>query len=259
MKTILSYDGTFEGFLSCIFYRYEYKLEEVSIQKKNLATQNFFDSEEDIVTDDLKAERVWKAITKKCTSGGTTKLYKAFLSELPQIEDVMLRYCIHALSSTKNIEADFGHPDVLGIEKTAKMVSREKHRMDAFVRFKLTREGIYFAAISPDFNVLPLNAVHFKNRYADQKWIIYDLKRNYGMYYNLDTVETVQLDLHPDIHNLQKEALYFTKDELHYQELWKNYFKSTTISSRKNRKLHVRHVPKRYWKFLTEKFVDIKN
>ena len=31
------------------------------------------------------------------------------------------------------------------------------------------------------------------------------------------------------------------------------YFKSTNIKSRKNMKLHLQHVPKRYWKYLTEK------
>ena len=33
----------------------------------------------------------------------------------------------------------------------------------------------------------------------------------------------------------------------------KNYFKSTNIVARKNTKLHTQHVPKRYWKYLTEK------
>ncbi|RZL34744.1 MAG: DUF4130 domain-containing protein, partial [Pedobacter sp.] len=42
------------------------------------------------------------------------------------------------------------------------------------------------------------------------------------------------------------------KEEL-YTHLWKDYFKSTNIESRKNTKLHVQHVPKRYWKYLTEK------
>ena len=35
--------------------------------------------------------------------------------------------------------------------------------------------------------------------------------------------------------------------------MWKDYFDSTNIKERKNMKLHIRHVPKRYWKYLSEK------
>ncbi|MGK4566274.1 DUF4130 domain-containing protein [Flavobacterium sp. 3HN19-14] len=38
-----------------------------------------------------------------------------------------------------------------------------------------------------------------------------------------------------------------------YALLWNDYFKSTNIPARKNMKLHLQHVPKRYWKYLTEK------
>ena len=42
------------------------------------------------------------------------------------------------------------------------------------------------------------------------------------------------------------------KEEL-YQHLWQQYFKSVNIVARKNTKLHIQHMPKRYWKYLTEK------
>jgi probable DNA metabolism protein len=45
----------------------------------------------------------------------------------------------------------------------------------------------------------------------------------------------------------------YSEDEGIYQNLWKNYFNSVNIASRKNTRLHVRHIPKRYWRHLTEK------
>ena len=148
---------------------------------------------------------------------------------------------------------NYADKDVLEISKIVKMVRREKHRMDAFVRFRETKEGLYFATIEPDFNVLPLNATHFKNRYADQKWLIYDLKRKYGLFYDLHTVETVQLDLAADVHLESKSNLFFSEKEQQFEVLWQNYFKSTNIKGRKNMKLHLQHVPRRYWKYLSEK------
>ena len=45
----------------------------------------------------------------------------------------------------------------------------------------------------------------------------------------------------------------FTKEEAQYETLWKDYFKSTNIEERVNMALHIKHVPKRYWKYLSEK------
>ena len=132
-------------------------------------------------------------------------------------------------------------------------MSREKHRMEAFIRFKLTKDAIYFANIAPDFNVLPLIKNHFKKRYADQKWLIYDLVRKYGIYYNLETVEIITLELDHNFDASKTSTEIFAPIELEFQQLWKDYFKSTNIKSRKNMKLHIQHVPKRYWKYLSEK------
>ena len=82
------------------------------------------------------------------------------------------------------------------------------------------------------------------------------MKRKYGIYYDLHTVEFVTIDIEgkskPDFSN--KEL--FQENEAVYQLLWKDYFKSTNIKSRKNMKSHLQHVPRRYWKYLTEKGLD---
>ena len=83
-------------------------------------------------------------------------------------------------NAQKTPSGDFGNPTVLKIAQAAKMVGREKHRMEAFVRFHRIDQEIYYANVEPDFNVLPLISNHFQKRYADQKWVIYDLNRNYG-------------------------------------------------------------------------------
>ncbi|MDD3778627.1 MAG: DUF4130 domain-containing protein, partial [Proteiniphilum sp.] len=42
-------------------------------------------------------------------------------------------------------------------------------------------------------------------------------------------------------------------DEKLFQELWKGYFKAMTIKERINPRLQRQHMPKRFWKYLTEK------
>ena len=125
--------------------------------------------------------------------------------------------------------------------------------MEAFIRFKLTKDDIFFAVIEPDFNVLPLILDHFEKRYADQNWIIYDLRRKIGLYYNLQQTNYISLEItKKSALNAQNSEVYKT-EELEFEQLWQQYFKSTNIKSRVNMRLHVQHVPKRYWKYLTEK------
>jgi len=158
-----------------------------------------------------------------------------------------------AFASKVSIEDNFAEDCVRQIAVIDKQVFREKHRMEAFVRFQKTADDLYFATIEPDFNVLPLLQDHFEKRYADQHWLIYDIRRQYGLYYNLQEVKSIVLEnaIINKSGNLPLHVL--TQQEPLYQQLWQTYFQNVNIPERKNPKLHLRHMPQRYWKYLTEK------
>jgi len=249
----LIYDGSFEGFLSAVFLVFERKLTATNIVSIQQFEPQLFGVEEKVISETNKADRVWKGLKQKLPQRNIYQLYSAYLSEQKNIENRLLDYIKTLFNSEISIATDYSNPSVLKIAQVAKMVGREKHRMEAFVRFKLTKDGIYFSNISPDFNVLPLISKHFEKRYADQKWIIYDLHRKYGLYYDLNSVSEINLELSEDFDSSISDSNYFTNEELDFENLWKDYFKSVTITSRKNKALHERHVPKRYWKYLSEK------
>lgn len=250
MVTLL-YDNSWQGLLTAIFETYDRKIEQAYIELPERFQPDVFSDHLEIAADDSKARRVVEGLGKKLSAGALKNLYAAYLSELPGIENTILAYAKLVFSSSQSIEQAFGYSAVLKVSQVARMVHREKHRMEAFIRFQLTTDGLFYAAIEPDFNVIPLIADHFKHRYADQRWLIYDLKRKYGIYYNLHTVAEVTMEFKP--HSDEETVNVFHEDETLYQTLWKNYFKSVNIGARKNTRLHLRHVPKRYWKHLTEK------
>ena len=249
---ILVYDGSFNGYLTAIFKAFEQKLLLADIQKEEQAQRGLFSDAEMVYTEIDKAKRVWNGIQKK-NHTAMKNIYFAFLSENKGIELLLYRYIQKLYSRTELLHLNFSDDHVLKVAQLAKSVGREKHRMEAFVRFQLTKDGIYFSTIEPDFDVLPLISKHFKSRYADQQWLIYDVKRKYGIYYDLNSVELISLDLKEVHANRATKSAVFTASEYEYQDLWNNYFKSTTIASRVNMKLHIQHVPKRYWKYLSEK------
>jgi probable DNA metabolism protein len=154
------------------------------------------------------------------------------------------------------VALDYGTPAVRYVSDTAQKVHREKHRMEAFVRFQKTADDLFFSVVEPDFNVLPLIIRHFSERYADQKWLIYDKKRKYGIYYDMSKTSFVQIDMETPIGNAELGSV-LNESEHAYQQLWRDYFNSTNIKARKNMKLHIRHMPLRYWKYLTEKMPEI--
>jgi probable DNA metabolism protein len=121
--------------------------------------------------------------------------------------------------------------------------------MEAFVRFEKLQGEIFFDKVDPDFDVLPLIRKHFMGRYQDQKWLIYDLRRNYALFYDLNTCDFFIPET--DFTHKVNHALHESEDI--YQKLWQTYFQKTNIKERANTKLHIQHVPKRYWKYLTEK------
>jgi probable DNA metabolism protein len=249
----LIYDGSFEGFLTCVFEAYPYKQTQVQFQRADSVQQLLFAEGTPIDTESIKADRVWKGLTKKLSRSGVRQIYFGFLSEMDDVEELLFDYIVKVFSTDSSIETNFSDATVLKLSNIVKQVGREKHRMEAFLRFKLTKDGWYFANIEPDFDVLPLIAKHFKDRYADQRWMIYDIKRKYAIVYNLEDVEFVTMEFNKDLEFTKTDDAFFAKEELEFQELWKKYFNSSNIKSRKNIKLHTRHIPKRYWKYLSEK------
>ena len=250
---IVTYDGSFEGLLTAFFEVYEYKIAQPFICKEGNTSSTLFGQVHHSVFNEDKSRRVYEKLKERLLAKPFSKLYTVYLSEIKDIENVLLRYVQYVLANKKNVEKDYSHPDVLMIQQTDRKVHREKHRMEAFVRFQCTKDQLYYSIIQPDYNVLPLIKNHFEKRYADQRWLIYDSQRKYGLYYNLEKVEEVAINFETDLNNATSLKEIFDEKEELYQTLWQQYFKSVNIKARKNMKLHIQHMPKRYWKYLVEK------
>lgn len=249
---IYVFDGSLEGLLCAVFEWFERKPGPVQLITKAAFQPDAFSTHLEIFSTAGKADRVWKGLQSRLPKGWMRRFYCTYLSETDEAYTALFEFTCYIFSAAPGAEANYGNPYVLAVSKTAIKVEREKHRMEAFIRFQHTADGIFYCGIDPDFNVLPLIMSHFKNRYADQQWIIYDINRKYGLFYDLEKVEEIKMDFNERGMLQPSSSALSAKEEL-YSVLWKDYFKSANIVARKNTKLHVQHVPKRYWKYLTEK------
>ena len=248
------YDKTFEGLLTAIFEAYEMKIVPDKILGSGDQQTFLFAESHTIITDEQKAERVWKGLHKKISDQACKTLFVVYLSELPDIEMTIFNYVRKAMESKISIETNFGDTHVMQISQLFKKVAREAERVRMFVRFQKTEDNIYYAGFDPKYNVIPLAIKHFKKRFADQPWIVYDTQRKYGYYYDLKDVTEIRFDeskIHPVTGKIDDSVL--SEDEKLFQNLWKIYFKEIEIKERHNPKLHRQLMPKRFWKYLPEK------
>ncbi len=245
---IYIYDGTWDCFLTAV-HHYYYDKEDVSNIESGLCyIPNLIDEYRTITSDVIKAKAVEEAILHKISAESLENLQKCFFSELQGREMWILKYIRMGFKIGMRIDSMLGDKTVLDVLIPARKVGMECHRMLGLLRFELLEGGIYYAKIQPDHNIISFISPHFKNRFADQNWIIHDTKRKIASLYNTKKMLLSYMDLSniPELH----------AEELKFQALWKNYYKHIAIKNRLNPKLQKSFMPKRYWKNLTEKKPD---
>lgn len=252
--TYFVYDGTFEGLLCAIFESYNRKVVPEKVLSEQEQLPLFSNEIVQIVTNSEQATRVWKGLQKKLSVSACSMLTLTSMADYPELGSLLFRYIRKTFDTQKSIETNFGDSDVLAVSKLYKKVKQEANRVVQFVRFQKTADDIFFAPIDPIHNVLPLITKHFTNRFADQKWVVYDTHRHYGYYYDLKTTQEITFEnLQIDLESGKLSENTLAEDEKLFQQLWKTYFKSMTIKERINPKLHKQNLPVRFWKYLTEK------
>lgn len=253
------YDKSFEGLLCAVFDAFKLKkMPECLLTDDDVVPLLVSDSHH-VEFRNSKYERVYSALQKKLSNIALNQILFTWLSELPESDLIIFRYICKVFKSNYSIETDFGDPDVLAIHDIAKKVNKEKHHIQQFVRFNAIKnptsdEKIYFAVIDPIYNALPLTTRFFKDRYADQKWAIYDEKRQYGYFYDLEKLEKISLNDDLIINNKINQD-YLTDDEKLFQTMWYRYCNALTIKERINPKLQRQNMPRRFWQHLPEMHV----
>ena len=187
---VLVYDGSFNGFLTAVFSAFENNFNVLGFKRETATQKGLFSDTNIIVTQKAKAKIVWESIESKNHSA-VRNIYFAFLSEADGVDFMLYQYIKKLYGFLEHIEIEQLAMIEIKISKLALSVGREKAQIENLVDFQSTNDDVYISEIEPGFNVLPLVSRHFRYRYSKHKWIIFDRKRNYGMYYNGKSVELI--------------------------------------------------------------------
>ena len=255
---VYQFDNTLDGLLTAVFDCFFRKQQDVTLLAEGEQLPLFADEPHRVVTDSEKAERVWKGLEKNLSKDGLHMITISWLSEERTLNQPLFNFiCKVFRLKVKGFERNSSDPDVLEVRNCCRRVLHEQLRMKQFVRFQKAKDGTYLAVVSPDHNVLPLITDHFSDRFNDQPWLIYDAKRHYGYYYDGKTVIHVTFEDETavpfDLSNVKMDADILSDNDKMFQDLWRTYFKAICIKERMNPKKQLSDMPRRYWKYMTEK------
>ena len=243
---IFQYDRTFDGMLTVVFDAYARRSFPQVIQGTDEPLPLFYDEVHPVITDEAKADRVWKALEKKLSKDALSCLTVSYLSELPELDLHLFRYICKNIDSPVSLENNLADDDILFVTNIFRKVLYERLRMMQFIRFQKAADGTYFGIMEPQYNVLPLAIAHFKDRFADQPFVLYDKRRHEVSQMTFD--ESL-----PHFVTGKLDESLMAEDEKLFQELWRTYFKAVCIRDRLNPRKQRKDMPVRYWKYLTEK------
>ena len=254
--TVYVFDGTMDGLLTAVFDAYALKEQPEELLKSGDALPLFCERTYQVTTDEEKAQRVWKGLEKRLDREALKLLSVSWLSEVRELNTPLFHY-IYKVFKLGDIARNFADPDVLNVTNIARRVLHEQLRMKQFIRFQKAKDGTYLAVVAPDHNVLPLITDHFSDRFNDQAWLIYDAKRHYGYYYDGEAVIRITFENESavpfDLGNGKLNDDVISSDDRLLQDLWRTYFKAICIKERMNPRKQLKDMPRRYWKYMTEK------
>lgn len=243
-NVIYLYDGSFEGLLTTVFESFSLHLFPTAIETTENGQQTLGAEYIHINTDSPKAERVLSRVLSDSGDRPLLDLYRCFLSNIEYKEMNIFNYIRACMKFKKSVNSHLTVECVGNVVSASQAVGGEAHLYTGFVRFSELENGVYYGRIEPKNNILPLIASHFVSRYSNMPFIIHDTAREKCLVYNGKSCE-----IH-EVHGIP--LLNFSSAESKYRKMWKSFYDTIEIKERHNEQCRMTHMPKRYWKFMTE-------
>lgn len=240
---IYLYDGSFAGFLCCVFESVARREQPFGVWPQGSAPETLFPARQ-IDTQPDRAARVYRSLAPKLGQDAKLLVSYGFLHGSPDKELVLLRFLQFAYATGPSACRMLGHPAVAPVIDLKKQVGSEAHQLVQFLRFQEVG-GMLGSVIGPKNYVLPLLRPHFCGRFPEEDFLIVDRTHSAALLYQGHQAQYLELAgdfaLPPP-----------TPDEARYRQMWKAFYKTISIQARENPALRRSHCPKRYWHYMLE-------
>lgn len=141
------YDGSFEGFLCCVFESFAQHEIPFAVWTPERETATLYPFK-DIATDHEKARRVFASLGRKLGAETEYLVTRDFLSGREDKELLLIRFLHLAFALGPGTVKRAGHPDVAPLYEMKKSLDWEVDKFQGFVRFE-EHDGMLGAVIHP--------------------------------------------------------------------------------------------------------------
>lgn len=241
MEVIYLYDGSFEGFLCCVFESYANREVPSDITPEEGFSPTLFETRL-IATDKAHADRVLRKVTLLSPEAAVL-LRRGFLTCLAHRELCLYRLTAKLLREGPGFLRNLADETLLPVLKAVRHLNGEAQLLRGFVRFS-DYAGILGGEIEPKNRVLPLLRSHFCSRFPNEQFFIYDRTHREALFYAGGKAVIAPLE--------RFEAAPPDEAEAAYRRLWKRFYDTVAIKERENLRCRQTHMPKRYWGTMTE-------
>ncbi len=244
-----SIDGILTGIYDAWASRYGHK--NIQLSSDQSGTLTLFSEYIPVKTDFEKSRKVARTLTERlgahfyetiCSSAMANGNCRALaMDKANAIYQTVVM--VLTLPAGAKVLDYLGEPCIACIFELRRQTLNEAHHLLEFLRFAELKTGILFSQIHAKNYVLPILAEHFTDRLPLENFIIYDATRRIaaahpsGKGYFITDAASFPMELTEDL----------SSDETRLKNLWLAFFETIAIEARKNPKLQIQNIPKRFW------------
>ena len=241
MEVVYRYDGSFEGFLCCVFDSYVNKERPSEFQDETHLVQTLFPVRW-VGTDPRHARRILVSL-EKIDPWAQELVAKGFLTCAPDREMLLYRFIRALYDVGKPLLRQLSDEAVWPLLKAVRHLDGEVHLLKGFTRFS-DFEGVLAGEIRPKNRVLPLLRGHFCDRMYNETFLLYDRAHREALVHQPGKWAILPLE--------EFKMAAPSAEEAQYRRLWKRFYDTIEIRERHNPKLRRTNMPQRYWETMTE-------
>lgn len=239
---IYEYDGTYEGFLCCIFDSYvnkEFPIAFVSNEEFPVLSLYSIRAVETNLNHSDRIQRSLSSLSVKAAH----LLYRAFYTCMDNKEAYLYAFVKKLYTDGPQFLLCRSDRACYPLYKAVRHLSGELEKLRGFVRFS-DYDGIMGAEITPKNQVLPFLRQYFCSRYAGEAFFLYDRTHGELLLYKDGRSRIIFVDSLTLAPPSPREA--------EYRKLWKIFFDTVAIQERHNERCQNNFLPKRYRSTMTE-------
>lgn len=240
-EMIYLYDGSFDGFLCCVFDSYVHREVLTAISGDEDFAPTLFPTRV-ITTDPGHAARVLRKV-RLLSPYACDLLRWGFLTCMEEKELRLYRLVVKLLQDGPAFLRDLSDETLYPVAAAVRHLNSEAHLLKGFLRFS-ELGGVLGSEIEPKNRVLPILRSHFCARYQNEIFFIYDRTHHEALFYAAGKAVIRPL---ADFQMAPPD-----ETEARYRLLWKRFYDTIAIRERENPKCRMRNMPKRYWNTMTE-------